>query len=105
MHRVTLAWLAPRARDVDATEVHLDAPLADRELNCPPAQEMERAGMRLSRASRVAGVDRREATAVPVQDESRDRVTSGIRVARLEVDQVPGSERPHPPAGEIGART
>src|SRR4051794_18983998 len=49
-HRVTLPGLRMIGRGVHPTEVHLVAPLADRELDRPPAQQMHHAGMGLADA-------------------------------------------------------
>jgi hypothetical protein len=53
-HLLALARLAPGTRDVDPAEVHLRAAFAEGDLDRPPAEEVERAGMVPSRVGVVA---------------------------------------------------
>src|SRR5258707_5089895 len=87
-HRLAFARLATGSGDVRATEVHLRAALADRELDRPPAEQMEGAGMVASGACMVARVDGRQALAVPVEDETRERLA--VRGPRLEQHEMAG---------------
>ena len=104
VQRVALLRLAAGAGDVDAAEVHLAAALADRELDRPPAQQVQRARVRLPDGVVVAGVDRRQAPAVAIQDQAGERLAPGIAGARLEVDEVAGAEGRRPPGDERRAR-
>ena len=93
VHRLALARLAARAGDVDAAEVHLGAPLADRELDRAPAEQVGRARDGRRGSALVAGVDGREALAVAVQEQAGQRIAPRV-VAGLEVDEVAGRDAP-----------
>ena len=93
--------LASRAGHVDAAEVHLGPPFREGELDRPPAQEVHRARVVVPPLGAVAGVGGREATAVAVQDEAAEDVAVRRALARLEVDEVAGGERPGPPGHEL----
>ena len=104
--RLALARHAARAGHVHAAEVHLGPALGERELDRAPAQEVHarpggRGGAR--RGRREWTVERRR----PWRYRTRPPSDVAVRraLARLEVDEVTGGERPGPPAHELlGAR-
>src|SRR6185436_17587577 len=97
-HRLAVARLAAAPGDVDPAEVHLRPALADRELDRPPAEQVEGARVVAPRRDVVARVDGREPLAVPIEDEPGLGLTVGS--ARLEQGEMPGSER-RPPPGHV----
>ena len=99
---VALARFASGPGHVDAAEVHLVASLADRELDRPPAEQVERARVVAPGRLVVAAVDGRQPPAVAVQEEPGERVAAGC--LRLEVDEVTGPLGGRPPADERRAR-
>ena len=105
VERIAFLRLGAGAGHVHAAEVHLAASLADRELDRTPAQEVQRARVRLPDGVVVAGVDRRQATAVAIEDQAREWLAPGIAGARLEIDEVSRAEGRRPPGDERRART
>src|SRR5439155_856394 len=72
--------------------------LADRQLDRPPAEEVQRTRMVATGRRMIARVDGRQPFAVAVQDESGLR--RPVRGSGLEVDEMTGPQR-RPPPGEI----
>src|SRR4029078_11015847 len=81
-HLVAFRGLTPGAGHAAAPEIHLRSTLPDRELDRPPAEEVERSGMVLAGRGMIAGVDGRQPFAVAVQDETRER--NGVGANALE---------------------
>ena len=90
VHRLAFLRLVPRAGDIDAAEVHLGRMLADRQLDRPPAQEVERAGVRLASIRPVARERRREPAPVAVQHETGNR--RAVLIGGLEQDRNRGAK-------------
>ncbi len=95
-------WLAPRARHVGATEVHLGAAAPGSRAGSPASAggAARRGGS--PRLGAIARVDGREPPAVAVQDQAGQRL--GSAVARLEIGRGGLPRAPSPPGDELAAR-
>ena len=98
VQRVALARLVAGAGDVDAAEVHLRAALADRELDRPPAQQVERA--RVSSRAPAWSPEWTVDSRPPCRYRIRPATGAPPVAQRLEVDEVAGRERRPPPGDE-----